>query len=471
MRDERGLSECVNRINRSTPSILPPSSLLSFFILTAGKSTCSESTRSGIHSHALRGVARSGVAVLGLLACFWGMWSSGREGLSQMLAGYGLLTNRLDAAQEAVALGPATPEAHYARASLLFDQGELAEAVQEYERAAALRPHDYVLWLELGRARDQADDTEGAIAAFKQSVRLAPFYAQPRWQLGNTLYRAGRLDEAFRELRRAATSNPKLLPQLCDLAWAASPGDAQAVELGVQPQTASAHMALARLFVRRGKTSEAVAQFRAAGSVSNEERRALLTELLAARSFDEAYEVWSSGGARKGEQSPSGKAAIINGGFESPVNLDDPGFGWQLPQDLPAVEVSQDTAAPHAGAQSLRLVWNGNAATGSSLISQLVLVEPNTHYRLRFAARTEKLITAGLPQIAVADASSSDDRTLGAALTLPQGTSPWQDYAIEFTTASDTRAVRISLRRQNCSSNPCPVFGQVWLDDFSIRKM
>ena len=376
----------------------------------------------------------------------------------------------MDVADVAVGFGPEIPESHYVRARLLFDQGRLAEAVTEYERATALRPHDYVLWMELGLARDQFNDTDGAIVAFKESVRLAPFYAQPRWQLGNTLYRAGRIDEAFQELSRAAASDPKLLPQTLDLAWAAFDGDAQAVERAIQPATEPAHLALARYFARRGKTSEAIAQFRAAGDVSNEERRGLLTELLTARRFVEAYEVWSSYHREEVDQSSKGEAAIINGGFESTVSLNDPGFGWQLPTGLQAVEAAQDAAEPHGGALCLRLVWNGDSPTLSTIISQLVLVEPNTRYQLRFAARTEKIVSAGLPQIAVIDASSNDGRALADALRLPPATSGWQDYALEFTTTGETRAVQITIRRENCSMSPCPIFGRAWLDDFSISK-
>jgi hypothetical protein len=428
--------------------------------------------RSSNHSFILpRFAFRLALACLGILACSWGIWNSGRAGLSQTLASYGLASSQPEMADQAVRFGPANPEAHYVKASLLFNRGELAEAVAEYERAVALRPRDYALWLELGLARDQAGDAPGAIAAFQQSVRLAPFYAPPRWQLGNTLYRVGRFDEAFEELRRAAASHPKLLPQIFDLAWAATGGDAQALERTVQPQTDAARLALARYFVRRGKPGEAVAQFRAAGAVADEERRALLTELLSAKRFAEAYEVWSSGRHEESEKGLTGRGSIINGSFESPVSLNDPGFGWQLAKELSATQAAQDTAAPRSGAQSLRLVWNGNSPAGSPIISQLVLVDPGARYQLRFAARTEKVVTAGLPQILVTDASSSDGRALAAALRLPQGTSPWQDYAIEFTTTGETSAVQISVSRQNCSGHPCPIFGQIWLDDFSIQRI
>jgi Flp pilus assembly protein TadD len=414
---------------------------------------------------------RVALALLGAAACLLGMWSAGREGLSRLFASYGSTTNQLEAAERAVALSPSDPEAHYVRASLLADAGELAEAVKEYERAVALRPQDYVLWLELGRARDRANDLDGALTAFKESVRLAPSYARPRWQLGNVLFRAGRREEALAELRRAAAVDRKLLPAAIDLAWAATGGDARAVEQAIQPQTPSMHLALARFFARQGKTSEAVAQYRAAGDVSEQERRVLLEELLAARRFDEAYEVWASTHRENAGAGTSSNGPIINGGFEEAIRLDDPGFGWQLQRGATGVQVSHDALEPRAGTQSLRLVWSGNSDPASPALSQLVLVKPNSRYRLRFAARTEKLVTGALPMITVVDAGGSDVRSLAQPVVLPQGPSAWQDYTTEFKTAGETGAVLVSVRRQDCSSNPCPIFGRIWLDDFSMLKI
>jgi tetratricopeptide (TPR) repeat protein len=410
------------------------------------------------------------VVILSLLACLYGVWYSGREGVSQLLASYGAAAQRLDAADWAVRFGASVPEAHSVRAGLLFDAGARVEALEEYERAVALRPHDYALWVELGRARDQAGEAAGALAAYVEAVRLAPFYAEPRWLLGNTLYRSGRLTEAFAELQRAAASNPKLLPQAINLAWAAFDGDAQAIEQALQLQTPQQHLALARFLVRRGKTMEAITQFRAAGGAAGEERRSLVAELLAAKRFKEAYEVWSSGRPPTDESLAESNARVLNGGFEAPVTLSEPGFGWQLPQNIQAVQAAQDRAEPRAGAQSLRLSWNGSYDPANTVLSQLILVEPNARYQLRFAARTEKLVSGGLPVVLLADASSNDGRTLGTAVTLPQGNSAWQDYAIEFTTTATT-AVQLIVRRQNCSTSPCPIFGRVWLDDFSVRGM
>jgi hypothetical protein len=380
------------------------------------------------------------------------------------------MTHRLDAADKAVRLGPSNADAHYARASLLSDAGDQDNAMTEYEQAVALRPDDYVLWLELGRARDQVNDAEGALGAFREATRLAPYYAGPHWQFANTLFRAGRRDEAFAEFRSAVVSDPKLLPQGISLAWAAFGGDAGAVEQALQPRTPSAHLALASFFARQGKASDAIAQFRAAGGLSNEERRLVMTDLLASKNFSEAFEVWSSARQANGERKPPEVATLINGGFEEPINLNDIGFGWVI-SNLKAVRLSLDTTEPHSGAYSLRLDWGGDSDPSSAIISQLVLVEPKRRYRLSFAGRTQDLLTVGLPIISVTDAGSEREVVLGQSNALPRGTSGWQDYSIEFEATDSTRAVRIGIQRQNCSTSPCAAFGHAWLDDFSLRRL
>jgi hypothetical protein len=79
-------------------------------------------------------------------------------------------------------------------------------------------------------------------------------------------------------------------------------------------------------------------------------------------------------------------------------------------------------------------------------------------------------VTGGLPQVTVSEyAGAEAERLLGAAA-LPPATGAWRDYAIEFTTSKETRAIVININRQNCSSSPCPAFGRAWLDDFSLAK-
>ncbi len=420
-----------------------------------------------------------GSAVVVIVVCVWGILGAARIGESRWLTmrlkeprspspsevGAQLLSE----SQRAIDTTPNDPEAHSGRALVLLNTQGLAAAIPEYERAVALRPNDYFLWLELGRARDMADDEQGAIAALEQSVRLAPFYAQPRWQLGNVLFRAGRLEESYRELRRAASSDVALLPNLIDLVWSATDGNPVEVERIIQPERVSWRIALAKIFIKRGKIAEALAQFRAAGGITGKDRQALQDELLAARRYHEAYEVWAFD---SGEGKREGGIALINdGGFEKKVSRDNSGFGWQLARDTQGLRLSLDRNKPHSGAQSLRVDFNGDATPSQSILTQLILVEPNMRYRLRFNARTEEIVTGGLPLISVSDAGGKDSSALASSPQLPQSSDGWHEYSIDFTSSKTTSAVLISVLRQNCSSGPCPAFGRMWLDDFVIQKI
>lgn len=392
-----------------------------------------------------------------------GAW---RAGAARLLAKYAGGSLAPEPARRAVRMSPEDPETHSALGLVLYNTKE-AGALAEFERAAALRPRDYVLWLQLGRAREDAGDAEGALQALGEALRLAPFYSAPRWQYGNVLYRRGRLDEAFAEMRRAAESNPTLYPALADLAWGTYRGDAREVERVANPRGGAERLALARLFARKGSPDLALSQFRAAGEVDADDRRSFLKELLRARQFAAAYEVWAGGrGDARG-----GAGVFTEPGFEGRVNISELGFGWRQEREFEGVTLSVDTQSPGSGARSLLVEWGGHSNPGVAVISQLVLVEPGARYRLVFHARTESVKTGGPPVVVVADASAEDARVLAESKPLPQGTNAWQEYGVEFATTPKTEAVLVSLRRQNCDANPCPMFGRVWLDDFSLRKL
>src|SRR5262245_56066591 len=118
------------------------------------------------HSYRARGSRRHFwrclVAGVALMACLWGMWTTGRIGASSLLSTYGMASRLIAPLNEAVLLTPLDPEAHYARALALLEAGQLEAAISQLENAATLRPGDYLLWLELARARDRAGDKEGS---------------------------------------------------------------------------------------------------------------------------------------------------------------------------------------------------------------------------------------------------------------------------------------------------------------------
>src|SRR5207244_5900903 len=73
------------------------------------------------------------------------------------------------------------------------------------------------------------------------------------------------------------------------------------------------------------------------------------------------------------------------------------------------------------------------------------------------------------PIIGINDASN-DNRTLAESSPLPQGTSDWQNYSVEFSTSGTTNAVYVNMRRKVCSAG-CPITGHLWVDNFVLQKL
>jgi Tetratricopeptide repeat len=420
-----------------------------------------------MNSRFLRGLA----AVVLLFSCALAMRSAWHAGVGRLLAKDASRTMLKEQAEKAVGISPADPETHAARALVLYNSNDLESALGELERAVALRPRDYLLWLQLGRGRDEADNAEGALLALQEAIRLAPDYSEPRWQYGNVLYRAGRFDEAFGELRRAAESDPALFPALIDLAWGTYKGDAGAVERIVNPQTDALRLSLALFFVKKGQINEALSLFRAARGISKEDQKNLLSELMKSKQFKAAHEVWAAGHEAEGGHRPEELTAITDPGFEGRINLSEVGYGWRQERNPEGVRLSLETKGARSGARCLLIEWSGASQPEASVISQLVLVEPNTRYRLSFFARTEDLVTGGLPLLSVTDASDDAARPLGQSRPLSPSAREWQEYETTLTTSGTTEAIVISIHRQNCPTSPCPIFGRVWLDDFSLQKL
>ncbi len=406
------------------------------------------------------------LVVTAIVACLFAVRSAATFGISRLLATYSLTARNLSAAKKAVALTPKDAEAHFAGAVVLGMSDTPEQSVSELEQAVALRPADYTLWQQLGLLRDQAGDKAGAVAAFDESIRRAPFYSQPRWNRGNVLLRSGQYEAAFVDLNQAAQSNPDLVPILIDLAWGMSRGDVKLTEQLTQINGDRMRIAFARLLARRGKAPEAIAQLGAAGNVPEAVRRELIDQLLAKGAFKEAFEIWKGAPGLQAQSEPTGPS-IYDGGFEGSLSFGETGFAWRVPRNLQATSVTQDSGQPHSGSKDLTIEFSGNSNPN---VSQLILLEPAKHYRINFASRSQDVVTGGLPLIVVSDAAG-DSKRLGESLPLAKGTSNWQPFSFEFTTTPSTTAVVLSLQRENCSTSPCPIFGSISLDSFSVEQL
>lgn len=329
-----------------------------------------------------------------------------------------------------------------------------------------LRPRDYYLWLVLGVTRDAAQDQEGALRALRQSALLAPSYAKPNWQLGNLLLRMGQIDQAFVELRKAARSDPSTLPVIIDLAWGLSQHDPQKATALLQPETDSTRLALALFYAKHNQGAAAAQQFLLTTGTSDAKAERLLDELLKSRAFEDAYQVWAR---MRGVPATSSGRNFFDGGFEGWLATGQSGFGWQIAPSITNVEMSVDTSEHQSGGRSLRIEFRGNSNPATSLLTQLILVKPQTHYRISFASQTRDFVSVAAPIITVSDASDSKAAMLSQSPPLLPDKNGWRSFQMDLTTNATTQAILVTVARQNCVNDPCPAFGSLWLDSFDIE--
>lgn len=377
-----------------------------------------------------------------------------------MFARYAVAVNSIPAADAALRFAPSDPEAHRARATALNRLQSPDEAAKSLETAVALRYRDDYLWIELGNTREEIGDTQGALAALDQAVRWAPHYAHTHWQRGNLLLRIGQHNEAFAALRSAAAANPRYAPNLIDLAWGISRNDLKTTEALLNIKNDNERLAFIRFLASKGKGREVVDQISLLSTpLSTENRHELARLLFTAKAFRESFDLWRTSEARE----PS----LINSDFEEPFVFNDSGFGWIIAPEQKnrlAIDVSERLS----GARSLQINFDGGWTPGTPLLSQTFIVNPDTKYRVSFSVKTKDLMTGGPPLIVIDDASN--DQLLGKSVDFYTASTSWAQLQFDFTTLPTSQAAVMRLQRKNCDSSPCPIFGTLWLDQFSVEQ-
>lgn len=374
-----------------------------------------------------------------------------------------------EVAEFAVGLAPGDPQTHYALAVLgekNFSPEELEKSLDEFERATALAPEDFRLWLELGRARERRGDAAGAEAAMRRALQLAPNYALVEWTLGNFLLRSGRTAEGFDRIRRAAETDEYRRAAAIAVAWQIFDGDVSQIERAFGG-SANLSSTLAVFAARQKRFDEAANVWNALAAeekqAQKENGEQLLNHLVAAKKYRAALTVLTSlETAAAPPQFAPGK--IYNGDFELDLKREKAGvFDWQIADGVQP-QIGYDDAQRASGSRSLKIIFNSSDGRDFRQISQIVAVETVRKYTFAAFYKSELKTTAAL-HWEIADAA--DGKVL-AATDSTANAAEWTLLKTEFTTGATTEAITVRLVRDACKSIICPITGKVWFDNFSL---
>jgi tetratricopeptide (TPR) repeat protein len=378
----------------------------------------------------------------------------------------------LEMARMAVRWAPGDPLTHWRLASFqqkAFSAENLAAAVREYELAVQASPYDYRYWMELGRAFEAAGDPDRGQKALRRAVELAPAYSHPRWHYGNLLLREGKTDEAFAQLSMAAEADELMQLPIFGLATQVFGGD---VEKIVQVLPAPAvRFKFAISLINTDKFDEAARVLRTITPADRKAQPALTNQVLQSLLHHQQFHAAL---ALLREIEPAGAQLpapeqFWNGGFEKPVPLSDPKpFRWVISSSSQA-QIAIDPRGRTQG--SLRIIFKAPTRLENIPVSQTIVVEPETQYRIQFYQRTEGLITASTPALIISD--SVDKTQLASSPPPPTATNDWQLVTLDFKTKPKHEGISLGLVRAACEGNQpiCPIFGTIWYDDFNLQRV
>src|SRR5579859_5038205 len=99
--------------------------------------------------------------------------------------------------------------AHFDRGFALYEKGDHDGAIAEYREAIRLRPDYAEAHYNLGIALSGKGDLDGAIGEYRQAIRLKPEDATAHYNLGTALWGKGDRDGAIGEYRQAIRLKPE----------------------------------------------------------------------------------------------------------------------------------------------------------------------------------------------------------------------------------------------------------------------
>jgi hypothetical protein len=156
---------------------------------------------------------------------------------------------------------------------------------------------------------------------------------------------------------------------------------------------------------------------------------------------------------------------VYDGDFEQePSNT---AFGWRF-ASKPEVVIERTAEAPFVGGHCLHLHFGGTANVNSSLVSQIIPVEPGRDYLLRFVQKSRNLTTDQGVFIEVSGYQCEGLRVQRQAIT---GTRMWTEEEMDVPVPDGCEAVLLQIRRNESLKLDNKISGDYWLDavELSLR--
>ena len=341
-------------------------------------------------------------------------------------------------------------------------------AIPAYQTSLSLNPAFAGAWLGLGAAYDSEGNLEKARESFLRAKRAYPLSAEVSWSYGNFLLRAGEVDTAFVEIRRAVEADPKLGGEAFSRCWRADP-DLQRILDQVLPANRDVYLDVIRELAADRKAVEALAVWTRLAALRPQLLMSdvfpLVDTLMETSQTASAWRVWEQ--AASFAQLPpllnASKSAVWDASFESGVVGG--GFAWRYQSQFDEVRTSLDAREKHSGDRSLRLQFNGKSNVSFDNACTFAPVQPSTIYRFSAWVRTRALTTDQGVRFKLI---SNSPGARGFFTSDVRGSEPWSRIETRWTAEENTQLMRICIVRNASEKLDNEIQGTAWVDDVAL---
>ena len=312
--------------------------------MTAGTSP---STRAGSGLLSILGIGLAAALVIFSLMDFLGSYFADRPSLASL--------------QWATRLAPGNGTYHSQLGRYLqVTNGDLQQALREYNTAARLNPNDSAAWFDIVRLQQVLGNSQEEERALAQSVRAAPKKPDVAWESGNFFLLRGDRVQAMGAFRNVIENDPTAAPAALDLLWRVQPDADTLLEHAIPPNP-DAYSSFLVLLMARQETDAAAKVWSALLQLGQPFQPivglAYVNYLLRERRAEPARQAWLQMAPLCALTAylPS-QNLIVNPRFE--LEVLNAGFDWHYDQ-LSNLKINLDGNSAPRGSQSLVVTFEG----------------------------------------------------------------------------------------------------------------
>jgi tetratricopeptide (TPR) repeat protein len=344
---------------------------------------------------------------------------------------------------------------------LQITNGDLRQALVEYQTATRLNPHDANAWFDIARIQQVLGDSAEQGRALEQAVEAAPKKPDVAWEAGNFLLLRGEREQALREFRVVMENDQISTPATLDLLWRVQP-DAGALLDNTIPPTTAAYEAFLSLLMSRQETDAAEKVWSALLGLQQpflpRAGLAYVDYLLGHRLPEQAHDAWQQMAPLCGLTAylPS-QNLIVNPRFEQDVL--NAGFDWHY-YEQNSVKITLDESAPEGG-HAILVAFAGPGISETGLFQQ-VAVAPNRQYQFSVHFKTDELEGAGGPAFVVRDELTG---TVYLTTEILKNPGSWREATGLFVTGPEAKLISLRMIRIPAGN---AIRGHLWLDEVQL---